>query len=149
MNPQDVINMWNKQKLTLSKSLTPKQSDLNMMMNNVNFMVKIDFNLFVQNSTASASAKFTCKYEVQIENEKDFQVARKIIGPKVKILWSELGLNVSSKGCNMKKIIELCQGYMKALDVGSQNQSDLLKLRLRGKGSGFKEGPGQKGNFRT
>ena len=48
----------------------------------------------------------------------------------------------------MKRIIELCQNYMKTLlDVGSQNQSDLLKLRLRGKGSGFKEGPGQKGIF--
>jgi RNA recognition motif-containing protein len=29
-------------------------------------------------------AKFTCKYEVQIENDKDFKIARKIIGPKVK-----------------------------------------------------------------
>ncbi len=41
MNPQDVINMWNKQKLTLSKSLIPtKQSDLNMtmMMMNVKIM---------------------------------------------------------------------------------------------------------------
>lgn len=47
----------------------------------------------------------------------------------------------------MKKIIELCQSYMKTLDVSSQNPIDLLKLRLRGKGSGFKEGPGQKGSF--
>jgi hypothetical protein len=35
--------------------------------------------------------KLTCRYDIQIQNEKDFQVARRIIG---------------SKGTNMKKIIE-------------------------------------------
>lgn len=29
--------------------------------------------------------KFTCKYEIQIENDSEFQVARKLIGPKVKL----------------------------------------------------------------
>jgi hypothetical protein len=48
------------------------------------------------NSTANTSnmlkqCKLTCRYDIQIENEKDFQVARRIIG---------------SKGTNMKKIIE-------------------------------------------
>jgi hypothetical protein len=71
--------------------------------------------------------KFTCKYEIQIENDRDFQVARKIIGPK---------------GCNMKKIIEICQNYVKNPSLIYQN--DFLKLRLRGKGSGFKEGPDQR-----
>lgn len=27
--------------------------------------------------------KFTAKYEIQIENEKSFQVAKRIIGPRV------------------------------------------------------------------
>jgi len=71
--------------------------------------------------------KFTCKYEIQIENDRTFQVARKIIGPK---------------GSNMKNIIQSCQNQLKNSDSSSQN--DFLKLRLRGKGSGFKEGPDQR-----
>lgn len=31
----------------------------------------------------SIPVKYTCRYEIQIENDKDFQVARKIIGSKV------------------------------------------------------------------
>lgn len=38
--------------------------------------------------------KFTCRYDVMIENDKHFQIAKKIIG---------------SKGFNMKNIIEQCQ----------------------------------------
>jgi hypothetical protein len=66
--------------------------------------------------------KLTCRYEIQIENDKDFQVARKIIG---------------AKGCNMKRIVECCNKQ-----AGAQGQNgELVKLRLRGRGSGFKEGP--------
>jgi hypothetical protein len=43
----------------------------------------------------------------------------------------------------MKKIIEICQNYVKNPSIIYQN--DFLKLRLRGKGSGFKEGPEQRG----
>lgn len=73
-----------------------------------------------------ASGKFTCRYDIQIENDKDFQVAKKIIG---------------AKGYNMKQIIDNAQaetGY----DL--RQESDLIKLRLRGRGSGFKEGPAKK-----
>lgn len=73
------------------------------------------------------SNKLTCKYEAQIENDQDFKIARKIIGPK---------------GCNMKKILEICQQQARRLNITFQNDS--LKLRLRGRGSGFKEGPEQK-----
>ena len=45
----------------------------------------------------------------------------------------------------MKKIIELCQMQIKRRDI--TQQSDFLKLRLRGRGSGFKEGPEQRGIF--
>lgn len=65
-------------------------------------------------------SKLTCRYEVKIENDKNFQVAKKIIG---------------SGGCNMKKIIEA------ATHKYNKNSRDLLKLRLRGIGSGYKEGP--------
>ena len=72
--------------------------------------------------------KFTCRYEIQIENEKEFQVARRIIG---------------TKGCNMKKIIEdaIEQAYGTRANFTESNANELLKLRLRGKGSGYKEGP--------
>jgi hypothetical protein len=68
--------------------------------------------------------KYTCRYDIQIENEKDFQVARRVIG---------------SKGSNMKRIIQECaQGFDFKI-----NPYEVVKLRLRGKGSGFKEGPNQ------
>ena len=65
--------------------------------------------------------KYTCKYEILIANDKDFQIARRLIG---------------SKGCNMKNIINGCKS--------GPNDSDNVKLRLRGKGSGYKEGPDNK-----
>ena len=64
--------------------------------------------------------KYTCRFEIQIENDKEFQVARRIIG---------------SKGINMKRIIDKC-----CKGLGGRAH-DVVKLRLRGKGSGFKEGP--------
>jgi hypothetical protein len=56
----------------------------------------------------------------------DFQLAKKIIG---------------AKGSNMKKILENCLRGWKT------KEPDLLKLRLRGIGSGFKEGPHDGGKF--
>lgn len=47
----------------------------------------------------SSQPKFTCRYEIQIENDKEFQVARKIIG---------------NKGYNMKRIIDACLGEIGA-----------------------------------
>jgi hypothetical protein len=73
--------------------------------------------------------KLTCRYEIQIENEREFQVARRIIG---------------SKGCNMKRILEesiLMNNENK--NYSNDNANELLKLRLRGRGSGYKEGPDQ------
>lgn len=66
------------------------------------------------------SFKYTCKFEIEIENSNEFQVSRRIIGPK---------------GKNMKKILEIC------MQGGVNTGHDTVKLRLRGKGSGFKEGP--------
>lgn len=72
--------------------------------------------------------KYTCRYEIQIENEREFQVCRKIIGPK---------------GSNMKQIIEFCCQDKHEDYLFYQEQ---IKLRLRGKGSGYKEGINQMGN---
>merc|ERR1719407_20363 len=57
--------------------------------------------------------KYTCRFLIGIDNDKDFQVVRRIIG---------------AKGSNMKRIVK---------------QSE-AKLRLRGVGSGYFEGAGQK-----
>jgi hypothetical protein len=73
-------------------------------------------------SKCTSMKKFTCRFEIQIPNEPQFRVARKIIG---------------FKGGNMKRIIDTC----KARDPHNKNG---VKLRLRGKGSGFKEGPNHK-----
>lgn len=46
---------------------------------------------------------------------------------------------IGSKGANMKRIIEECsRGFETKV-----NPFEVVKLRLRGKGSGFKEGPNQ------
>jgi hypothetical protein len=57
--------------------------------------------------------KYTCRFIIGIENDKDFQVARRVIG---------------AKGANMKRIVRQTEA----------------KLRLRGMGSGYFEGTGQK-----
>lgn len=57
--------------------------------------------------------KHTCRFLIGIENDKEFQVARRVIG---------------AKGANMKRIVRLTEA----------------KLRLRGVGSGYFEGAGQK-----
>lgn len=57
--------------------------------------------------------KYTCRFLIGIDNDKEFQVARRIIG---------------AKGANMKRIVRQTEA----------------KLRLRGMGSGYFEGAGQK-----
>ena len=94
--------------------------------NQINSSLKpnnIKLNNFSEEKTNSS--KYTCKYEILIPNDKDFQISRRLIG---------------SKGCNMKNIIDECK---LSLDqkVNSNNINDIIKLRLRGKGSGYKEGP--------
>jgi RNA recognition motif-containing protein len=78
-------------------------------------------NAFIEKDEKLANAKYTCKFEIQIENDKAFGVAKKIIG---------------SKGANMKRIVDTC----------AKNGDSIVKLRLRGKGSGYKEGINRLGN---
>jgi hypothetical protein len=95
-------------RLTSTKSMLPQVSNSHYIYNN-------------------PSNKFTCRYDVVIENEKNFQIAKKIIG---------------SKGCNMKNIIE--NSLSEAGLRNHPNSKEAIKLRLRGKGSGFLEGPDRK-----
>ena len=53
--------------------------------------------------------KYTCRFDIQIDNEKEFQVARRLIG---------------AKGCNMTRIIELCNKGMN----NKTTHSDFLSL---------------------
>ena len=68
-------------------------------------------------------SKLTCRYFVHIPNLKKFQVSKKIIG---------------QGGVNMKNVLDRCKAKFQ-----EEWQSDFLKLRLRGVGSGFREGPEQ------
>ena len=79
----------------------------------------IHFNINVK---CTSMNKFTCRYEIQIPNENGFKVAKRIIG---------------YKGMNMKRIIEMCNMQLNISGHG-------VKLRLRGKGSGFIEKPDDK-----
>jgi len=66
-----------------------------------------------QGGNVKGVRKYTCRFIIGIENDKEFQVARRVIG---------------AKGSNMKKIVKNTEA----------------KLRLRGQGSGYFEGAGQK-----
>ena len=80
----------------------------------------------IPTSPAALAHKITSKYEISCvddDSSKAFLLAKRIIGPK---------------GSNMKKIIEACFEDIRF-------EPDALKLRLRGRGSGFKEGPRNEG----
>jgi len=64
--------------------------------------------------------KYTCRFLIGIENDKDFQVVRRIIG---------------AKGTNMKRIVRQTEAPGGVAGA---------KLRLRGVGSGYFEGAGQR-----
>lgn len=53
---------------------------------------------------AKGTRKFTCRFLIGIDNDKEFQVARKLIG---------------SKGCNMKRIVKLTGAKLRLRGVGS------------------------------
>ena len=96
--------------------------NINNINNNNNFYEtqndnQINNNDNNQNREEKDYGRFICKYQILIPNDKDFQIASRIIG---------------SKGYNMKKIINECKN--------NNNMKDSVKLRLRGRGSGYKEG---------
>jgi hypothetical protein len=67
--------------------------------------------------------KYVCNYDIQIENDGEFQVTRRLIG---------------NKGAFLRKILyDCCIKY----------NDNSTKIRLRGKGSGYKEGSELKGNY--
>lgn len=118
MNPSNTVNQTSN-----------TNSNHSQMPTNSQYQPNNQFNKYQRENTQNNShkntdeeskektGKFTCRFELTIENDREFQVARKLIG---------------AKGYNMKKIVESCGGF---------NTQNDVKLRLRGKGSGYKEGP--------
>ena len=68
--------------------------------------------------------KYVAKYEVHVECLPEFNIAQRIIGPK---------------GSYMKKIIEKVINSQKNSKYNLQNIENILKMRLRGKGSNYIE----------
>ena len=133
MNPQLLQTQLKNMSLMPNTNNNNNHSDINMMNNkNQASQPNINYNTRSSNNSNNNSnnnnyndeknfGKYTCKYEILIANDKEFQIARRLIG---------------SKGCNMKNIINQCKS--------KPDDSDNVKLRLRGKGSGYKEGPDYK-----
>ena len=94
------------------KEYVPKNKERPKENNNNNTSVE-----FHTNSTRDYQFKYVSRYIVQIENEKNFPVTKMIIG---------------NNGMLLRKIlIDNCINY----------GDHTTKIRLRGRGSGYKEGP--------
>lgn len=111
-------NSQNNNNNSYNNNHSGNQSNNNYHNQNTNYQQNSNSNNNNQSEEDLKSGKYTCRFEILIDNDKEFQIARKLIG---------------SKGCNMKKIVETCAG----------NEPSEVKLRLRGRGSGFREGPQQ------
>ena len=129
-NDINIINILNQNNPSINK----QNINYNNILNNQNIIQNNNLNKKIQNVNYTKNKnsknktkdeknqnKFTCKFEILIPNDKDFQITRRLIG---------------IKGYNMKKIIDEC----KSIDNNKNNDNENIKLRLRGKGSGFKEG---------
>ena len=118
LNSQSIFMSPNQNSLGINNLM-----EMNSQMNNFQYspnLNQIQLNN-EQNMEEKNLGRFTCKYEILIPNDKNFQIARRLIG---------------NKGCNMKNILNQCNT--------SNNIKDSVKLRLRGRGSGYKEGPENK-----
>jgi len=60
---------------------------------------------------AVPSIRYTCKFDLQIENDKEFQIIRKLSG---------------AKSCNLRRIVDLC---------AKNCTQEVVKIRIKGKGA--------------
>jgi len=132
INYNIVINIqWNDVKMYENEYINYPKS-----MDNYNSII---FHDVVETSTnnISPNTKFVCKYEILIEQvidyRREFEIAKRIIGPK---------------GKNMKEIFDKCIKLEKSLSLEDKYRTkmkkedkdkEVVKLRLRGRGSGYKE----------
>ena len=99
----------------LESSNTQKNKDINV--NNVSQVNSI-------NEKGSTNIKYICKFYLQIEADREFQIVKRIIG---------------AKGSNLKRIIDYC-----SKGPGGVYIPDAIKLKLKGVGSGYREREGDK-----
>ena len=104
---RDIKNM------ELSYNLNPKELSMNNM-----------FKSNMNTNTEKSNIKYICKFYLQIEGDKEFQVIKRIIG---------------AKGNNLKRIIDYC-----SKGPGGVYIPDAIKLKLKGVSSGYKEKEGDK-----
>ena len=98
--------------MELSYNINPRELNMN---NNLT-----QFNV----NNEKGNIKYICKFYLQIESDKDFQVIKRVIG---------------AKGCNLKRIIDYC-----SKGPGGVYVPDAIKLKLKGIGSGYREKDGDK-----
>ena len=96
----------------LESSINQNNKDLNMM------------NLSQTNEKSNTNIKYICKFYLQIEGDREFQIVKRIIG---------------AKGSNLKRIIDYC-----SKGPGGVYVPDAIKLKLKGVGSGYREKEGDK-----
>ena len=76
------------------------------------------------NEKGNTNIKYICKFYLQIEADREFQIVKRIIG---------------AKGSNLKRIIDYC-----SKGPGGVYIPDAIKLKLKGAGSGYREREGDK-----
>jgi hypothetical protein len=115
------VNKTKKLVLTINNS---KQLEPNIFISNSPENMKDSFSFKKkedQDKENIAKKKFTGRFYLLIDNSEGFEISKKIIG---------------KKGKNMKEILMKCK-ELSGLDYIPK---DFLKLRLRGKGSSYREG---------
>ncbi len=91
--PMHMQNMSNIQNLQM-QNMNMSNNQMNSSNNSFNSYSKHNSMSFNESEDKKAqpmqNGKYTCRFEIQIENDKEFQVARRLIGAKVNII--NLGL---------------------------------------------------------
>ena len=110
--------------ISMNKSRGIKNMELSYNINpkdiNTNNITKINPN----NNAEKSNIKYICKFYLQIEADKEFQVIKRVIG---------------AKGSNLKRIIDYC-----SKGPGGIYIPDAIKLKLKGVGSGYRVREGDK-----
>ena len=99
--------------MELTYNINPRELNMNNNLTQLNV-----------NNNEKGNIKYICKFYLQIEGDKDFQVIKRIIGAK----W-----------CKLNRIIDYC-----SKGPGGVYVPDAIKLKLKGVGSGYRERDGDK-----
>lgn len=76
----------------INSSGTPMNSTQNSTKRKASSMSNNNLDEDRSKLSGNNTGKYTCRFEIQIENDKDFQVARRLIGAKVSLNYNMLGL---------------------------------------------------------